>query len=37
MSAVTKVLDNQIEKELYSRSKLSDLSNSDKVNRLKIF
>lgn len=28
-------MDDQIEKEIYSWSKLSELSNSDKVNRLK--
>ena len=35
MTRVTEVLDNQIEKELYSWSKLSDLNTSGKVNRLK--
>ena len=37
MTKIKEVLDAQIEKETYSWSKLSDLSNSDKVNRLKIY
>ena len=35
LTKVTEVLDNQIEKEIYSWSKMSELNNSDKENRLK--
>ena len=34
LSKVTEALDAQIEKEIYSWSKMSELSNSNKVNRL---
>ena len=34
-SKVSEVLDNQIEKEIYSWSKMSELNNSDKVDRIK--
>lgn len=37
LTKVTEVLDNQIEKENYSWSKMSELNNSDKENRLKIY
>ena len=35
LTKVTEVLDNQIEKEIYSWPKMSELNNSDKENRLK--
>jgi hypothetical protein len=37
LSTVTKVLDDQIETDVFSKSKLSELNNLDKVEKLKTY